>query len=228
MASELPQFTKLPRKLHLRIWRMTWPEPRIIEATEIHWYRNVIEQDPDPFQAPSVEIPDDPEPCTFIGLRLTFRKSTWLQTDFRSRRLTDPALEDCPPPITLQVCRELRAYTLTWFISLAHWRVPHHAFYFRPDCDMFWFSRDLLESVVDGDPWDVNLEWVYGMHLSAVQRVLEVAGEESPFDSDEPFVGLSGGEVWGERGREEHNRDKRPQELAGPGEKWRLLVSYTV
>lgn len=81
---------------------------------------------------------------TFLRLAATLPEL--LKMDFGGSRLLYEAkpLEQCPPPIALQVCRESREHTLIDYHIMQHSQWPY-SFFFNPSRDILWPSRDLNE-----------------------------------------------------------------------------------
>lgn len=92
---------------------------------------------------------NDPEKLEYHNLQLTSSLSSWMQANFGSRVVEENALEKCPQPIALQICRESRAFTLIHFKLMMDRRSNSSPFYFSPRRDMLWLSTDILDEGVE-------------------------------------------------------------------------------
>jgi hypothetical protein len=145
-------FLKLPIELRHIIWAFCWPESRIIEAANTEFNKNVNEYTGTTY------------------LRIAGPLSILLQTDFGGNRSLDSIgpLMQCHPPVTLQVCRESRNYTLTHYHIMQHKDSATCPFYFNPSRDILWLCRELT-----GEPeCRQDLESCYGKQLNTITTIL--------------------------------------------------------
>ncbi|CRG82926.1 hypothetical protein PISL3812_00273 [Talaromyces islandicus] len=155
-------------EIRLMIWELTWPPPRVIEAT-YHEDLNAEE-----FKELTIL-----RPCASL--------STFLKHNIGIRILQDKAMEDCPNPVALQVCNESRRHTLRKYTALRHAEFKAGSFYFSPSDDILWFSHDFTDE-------ERNIEEVedhYGDQLHRIKNVLVEEIEWSgitPADYTEGFL----------------------------------------
>ena len=135
MASETFPFNRLLPEIRLMVWEQTWPEGRVVE---VGLYDN---QD--------WEVQSGDEPTEYMALRLSGTISTFLNHDFGSRIIEDPAIEKCLDPIALQICRESRAVTLRHYVRMTHSKLGR-SFYLGSSRHLLWLSTDMTDSF--GDP----------------------------------------------------------------------------
>ncbi|KAH6714732.1 hypothetical protein BKA61DRAFT_362552 [Leptodontidium sp. MPI-SDFR-AT-0119] len=105
------------------IWEHTWPAFRIMEAA--------ICED---------ETTAEDEYIDAAVLRFARSLSVFLEEDFGSTIVEGQPLERCPPPVTLQVCKESRKHTLSQYRVMEHTNSKLGSFCFNPSRDILWFQ----------------------------------------------------------------------------------------
>ncbi|KND87294.1 hypothetical protein TOPH_08046 [Tolypocladium ophioglossoides CBS 100239] len=177
-------FARLPVEIRTKIWAETWPEPRIIEVREL-WSSSQHEtqrqgpqrilDESETASCRSLDHSEDgnrelnDEGSFYLGLQLTSSFSSWMQHDFGHRVTEDEPLEECPPPISLQICRESRAFTLQHFVRIKDSISPSRSFYFSPRRDILCLSRDIVET---GAEEVEEAGCCYGAQLNLIQSSL--------------------------------------------------------
>ncbi|KAK8038250.1 hypothetical protein PG994_015017 [Apiospora phragmitis] len=166
------RFLNLPLEIRRMIWEETWSESRILEL--VH-----------------KETSTPTEFIEHLIIRPTCNLTKWLQLDVGSRSLDGEPMEACPNPVTLRVCHESRAYTLSRFVCMRHTALQSCAFYFNPQSDVLWLGLDLL-SELDGGLSELQT-W-YHRQLESIRIILveEAEWEEKSYAGSilDTFPGL--------------------------------------
>jgi hypothetical protein len=115
-------FPELLLELRLLIWELTWPPPRLIEATMIPKGAHEIILDGGHVETTSFLFLTSPLPTLFS------RISEWHPKEY------------CSPPVALQICQESRTHTLTCFQYMKHAQERLGDFWCDPKCDVLWLG----------------------------------------------------------------------------------------
>ncbi|PWY96743.1 hypothetical protein BO94DRAFT_18606 [Aspergillus sclerotioniger CBS 115572] len=139
------KFITLPVKIRHLIWEATFPEPRIIghrtAAVENNTARELIHY------------------LGVLGSVETYSHANYLDI------LNHSVIERCSNPITLQICRESRLFTLRTYIPMMNGIYTYGSFYFDP-------RRDILLLCWDFEHHRPTLESCYGTQMRYFENVM--------------------------------------------------------
>jgi len=154
------------------IWEATWQEPRVMEIRE-RWHsmdsESDSESDSDSDSDSDLKLVLKSDAGHYIGLRLAGSLSRFIasvDTSIGTRTTSYETFENCPAPVSLQICCESRTHTPRHFTCMVDSITDYNSFYFNSRRDFLWLSID------EGAGMVAQLKQHYGTQLAQIRNFL--------------------------------------------------------
>ncbi|KAM5376930.1 hypothetical protein ACJZ2D_005274 [Fusarium nematophilum] len=157
---EAKPFNHLPVEVRLMIWESTWPEPRVIDITQLSDFLKKIRCEAmrlHPISSFSTWLESKPSSSYFIAYGHYFE-----DFDF-------PRLEERQVPVALHICSESRAHTKKTFVFMDNSNDSKDSCYLNTRDDILWIRP--TDDKRDDLTFD-RLKLSYGSQLESITSIV--------------------------------------------------------